>query len=95
MWWYAGSDAWKQNPAAIDVWSFGVMLLELAAGKLFTWVAPLRQIAFQAGRLDAAVRLSRQDLPADDPWFEGLWRLVTQLLDTAPEKRPSMDAVLM
>ena len=71
------------------------MLLELAAGKLFTWVAPLRQIAFQAGRLDAAVQLSRQDLPADDPWFEGLWRLVTQLLGTAPEKRPSMDAVLM
>ena len=71
------------------------MLLELAAGKLFTWVAPLRQIAFQAGRLDAAVQLSRQDLPADDPWFEGVWRLISQLLDTTPEKRPSMDAVLM
>ena len=71
------------------------MLLELAAGKLFTWVAPLKQIAFQAGRLDAAVQLSRQDLPADDAWFEGLWKLVTQLLETAPEQRPSMDAVLM
>ena len=71
------------------------MLLELAAGRLFTWVPPLGQIAFQAGRLDAAVQLSRHDLPSDDPWFDGLWKLVSQLLDTAPEKRPTMDAVLM
>ncbi|KAL3141875.1 hypothetical protein ABBQ32_004536 [Trebouxia sp. C0010 RCD-2024] len=71
------------------------MLLELAAGRLFTWVAPLQRIACQGGRLDAAVQLSRQDLPSDDPWFEGLWKLVIQLLDLAPEKRLSMDAVLL
>lgn len=71
------------------------MLLELAAGNLFSWVGPLNQLAFQAGRLDAAVMLSRQHLPSDDTWFDGVWQLVTQLLDTSPDKRPSMDAVLM
>lgn len=58
-------------------------------------MAPLGQIAFQAGRLDAVIHLSRQDIPSDDPWFDSLWELIIQLLDTAPHKRPSMDAVLM
>ncbi len=71
------------------------MLLELAAGKLFSWVAPLNQLVFQASRLDAAVQLSREQLPSGDAWFDGVWQLVTQLLDTSPDKRPSMDAVLM
>ena len=61
------------------------MLLELAAGKLFSWVAPLNQLVFQAGRLDAAVQLSREQLPSGDAWFDGVWQLVTQLLDTTPE----------
>ena len=90
-----GSDAWKQHPTAVDAWSFGIMLLELAAGKLFSWVAPLNQLVFLAGRLDAAVQLSREQLPSGDAWFDGVWQLVTQLLDTSPDKRPSMDAVLM
>ncbi len=71
------------------------MLLELAAGKLFSWVAPLNQLVFQAGRLNAAVQLSREQLPSGDAWFDGVWQLVTQLLETSPDKRPSMDAVLM
>ena len=79
----------------MDAWSFGVMLLELTAGKLFSWVAPLNQVAFQAGRLDAAVQLSKEQLPAGDAWFDGVWQLVVQLLDTSPDKRPSMDAVLV
>lgn len=45
--------------------------------------------------LDAAVQLSREQLPSGDAWFDGGWQLVTQLLDTSPEKRPSMDAVLV
>ena len=71
------------------------MLLELAAGNLYSWVAPLGKLAFQPGRLDAAVPLSRDALPANDEWFQGLWDLAMQLLDLKPENRPSMSVALL
>ncbi|DBB18455.1 TPA: hypothetical protein ACH3X3_000097 [Trebouxia sp. C0006] len=66
------ADAWRQHASAVDAWSFGIMLLELGAGYLFSWVAPIGKIAFQHGRLDAAVPLSREALPANDDWFQAL-----------------------
>ena len=33
----AGSPAWKETPWAGDMWSLGVMALEIATGKLFSW----------------------------------------------------------
>lgn len=71
------------------------MSLELAAGKVFSWVGPLNQLAFQSSRLAAGEPLTRAHLPSNDAWFDGIWQLITQLLDHNPEKRPSMDAVLL
>ena len=71
------------------------MLLELGAGNLYSWVAPVGQVAFQPGRLDAAVSLSREAFPADDDWFRGLWDLAMQLLDVKPQNRPSMSVALL
>lgn len=79
----------------MDVWSFGVMLLEVTSGNLFSWLSPLNKIAFQAGRQEAPVALSRKALPSDDLWFDGLWQLLEQLLHPAPDRRPSMDLVLL
>ena len=70
--WHAiltGSDAWRQHASALDAWSFGIVLLELGVGYLYSWVAPIGKIAFQPGRLDAAVPLSREALPANDDWL--------------------------
>ncbi len=89
-----GSDAWKQNPTAVDAWSFGIILLELTAGKFFSWVTHLMQLAFQASVAARPEQLSRQALPANDAWFESAWQLIKQLLDQDPSKRPSMDVVL-
>ncbi len=90
-----GSDAWRQHASAVDAWSFGIMLLELRAGCLFSWVAPIGKIAFQPGRLDAAVPLSREALPANDDWFQALWEVAMQLLDAKPQNRPSMSVALL
>ena len=62
----AGSDAWRLHASAVDAWSFGIMLLELAAGNLYSWVAPLGKIAFQSGRLDAAAPVSPDTLLTDN-----------------------------
>ncbi|KAL0045887.1 hypothetical protein WJX82_007633 [Trebouxia sp. C0006] len=91
----AGSDAWRQHASAVDAWSFGIMLLELGAGYLFSWVAPIGKIAFQPGRLDAAVPLSREALPANDDWFQALWEVAMQLLNAKPQNRPSMSVALL
>lgn len=32
----AGLDAWRLHAIAVDLWSFGIMLLELAAGNLYS-----------------------------------------------------------
>ncbi len=69
------------------------MLLEVTSGNLFSWLSPLNKIAFQAGRQEAPVALSRKALPSDDLWFDGLWQLLEQLLHPAPDRRPSMDLV--
>ena len=90
-----GSDAWRQHASAVDAWSFGIMLLELGAGYLFSWVAPIGKIAFQPGRLDAAVPLSREALPANDDWFQALWEVAMQLLNAKPQNRPSMSVALL
>lgn len=90
-----GSDAWRQHASAVDAWSFGIMLLELGGGRLYSWVAPIGKIAFQPGRLDAAVPLSREALPANDTWFQALWDVAMQLLDTKPQNRPSMSVALL
>ena len=71
------------------------MLLEVGAGNLYSWVAPLGKIAFQPGRLDAAVPLLRAAVPADDDWYQALWDLVLQLLDVKPQNRPSMSVALL
>ncbi len=90
-----GSDAWRQHASAVDAWSFGIMLLELGAGSLYSWVAPIGMIAFQPGRLAAAVPLSREALPANDDWFQALWDVAMQLLDTKPQNRLSMSVALL
>lgn len=90
-----GADAWRLYASAVDVWSFGIMLLELGAGNLYSWVAPVGKIAFQPGRRDAAVALCREAFPANDDWFQGLWDLVMQLLDVEPQKRPSISVALL
>ena len=79
----------------MDAWSFGIMLLELGASNLYSWVAPLGKIAFQPGRMEAAVPLLRDALPVDDDWFQALWDLVLQLLDVRPQNRPSMTVALL
>ena len=71
------------------------MLLEVTSGNLFSWLSPLNKIAFQAGRQEAPVALSRKALPSDDLWFDGLWQLLEQLLHPAPDRRPSMDLFLL
>ena len=71
------------------------MMLEVTSGNLFSWLSPLNRIAFQADRQEAPVVLSRNALPSDDPWFDGLWQLLEQLLQPAPDRRPSMDLVLL
>ena len=89
----AGDAAWKQCPAAVDTWAFGIMLLEVVSGKLFSWVGD--KIAYQPGRLQRAQTLSRTHLPSDDVWFNGAWALIEQLLSKDPSSRLSMDAVLL
>jgi len=83
------------NILLLDVWSTQVChnAAELAAGKLFSWVTPVNQLVFQAGRLDAAVQLSRKQPPSGYAWFDGVWQLVTQLLERNLDMRPSMDDV--
>ena len=71
------------------------MLLELGAGNLYSWVAPLGNIAFQPGRQDAAAPLAREALPANDDWFQALWDVAMQLLDVKPQNRPSMSVALL
>lgn len=89
----AGDDTWKKCPTAVDMWSYGIMLLELVSGKLFTWVGD--KIAYQPHRLERALTLTRDHLPADDDWFTGAWNLIEQLLTKDPSSRPSMDSVLL
>ncbi len=74
----------------MDAWSFGIVLLELGAGCLFSWVAPIGKIAFQA-----PTPLSREALPANDDWFQALWEVAMQLLDAKPQNRPSMSVALL
>ena len=69
------------------------MLLELVSGKLFTWVGD--KVAYQPHRLERALTLTRDHLPADDDWFSGAWNLIEQLLTKDPSNRPSMDSVLL
>lgn len=88
-----GGAAWKDCPAAVDAWAFGIMLLEVVSGKLFSWVGD--KVAYQPSRLQRAQTLSRKDLPTDDAWSNGAWNLVEQLLNRDPGSRPSMDAVLL
>ena len=90
-----GSDAWRQHASAVDAWSFGIVLLELGVGYLYSWVAPIGKIAFQPGRLDAAVPLSREALPANDHWLQALWEVAMQLLDAKPQNQPSMSVTLL
>lgn len=90
---YAGDATWKAYSTAVDAWAFGIMLLEVVSGKLFSWVGD--KVAYQPGRLQRALTLSRNDLPIDDVWFNGAWDLVEQLLSRDPKTRPSMDAVLL
>ena len=71
------------------------MLLELATGNLYSWVAPLGKIAFQPGRMEAAIPLTRDALPVDDDWFQALWDLALQLLNVRPHNRPSMSVALL
>ena len=89
------SDAWRQHASAVDAWSFGIMLLELGAGYLYSWVAPIGKIAFQPGRLDAAVPLSGEALPVNDDRFHALWKVAMQLLDAKPPNRPSVRVALI
>ncbi len=71
------------------------MLLELGAGNLYSWLAPVGKIAFQPGRLDAAVPLSREALRDNADWFQALWDLSMQLLDSKPQNRPTMSMALL
>ena len=91
----AGSNAWRANPCAADIWSFGIMLIELASGQLFSWAATLGRIAFQRDRLGSPLVLAREALPSNDPWFDAIWQLAMQLLDSNADSRPSMALVLM
>ena len=91
--WSAGDDIWKKCPTAVDAWGYGIMLLEVVSGKLFSWVGD--KVAHQPGRLERALTHSRNHLPADDAWFNGAWDLIEQLLDSDPGSRPSMDSVLL
>lgn len=61
------------------------MLLELAAGNVYTWGFSLGKIAFQPGRLDAAAPLSRAALQTDDSWLQALLDLTLQLLLVNPQ----------
>ena len=89
----AGDESWRKCPFAVDVWSFGIMLLELVSGKQFAWVGD--KLAYQLSRLERAQTLTRDDLPSDDVWFNGAWDLIEQLLTKEPGSRPSMDSVLL
>ncbi len=79
---------WTHGPLASCCWSSGLAVSTPGA-------APVGKIAFQPGRLDAAVPLSREALPVNDDWFQALWDVAMQLLDTKPQNRPSMSVALL
>ncbi|KAL0021153.1 hypothetical protein WJX77_005864 [Trebouxia sp. C0004] len=88
----AGSDAWRQHASAVDAWSFGIMLLELGAGCLYSWATPIGKIAFQPGRLDAAVPPYCQSTTTG---CRALWDVAMQLFDTKPHNRPIIGVALL
>ena len=85
----AGSPAWKATPWAGDIWSLGVMALELATGKLFTWNG--RRLEIPGEPEQGAPSLP----PGAGAALHSLSELAFGCLKEVAEERPSADEALL
>jgi serine/threonine protein kinase/cell division septum initiation protein DivIVA len=78
---FSTSEEWKENPWAVDLWSLGIMLVELSTGQI-------------PKEVDEFMAHDPESLHSADPGLSALWELAKGFLRKSPSERTLVNKAL-